>query len=121
MQAVNVKPGVIKRIHVNQHNIRKFKKEGASPPVLTVKTGKKNLKGDKVEIVRDGEVLAILEFKPDKPLNCGATVWIETKEEVRVTQHEQHNLHTGDGLRPPPRGKGLHVCKFLGTCESSTK
>jgi hypothetical protein len=70
------------RIHVNQHNIRANSK-GADLPVLTVKNYKENRKTNNVEIL-DGNnnVVATIVYSPDKPLSCGATVWIETECEV---------------------------------------
>jgi hypothetical protein len=32
----------------------------------------------------DGEVVASVIYSPDKPLSCGAKVWIETELEVRT-------------------------------------
>jgi len=32
----------------------------------------------------DGEVVASVVYSPDKPLSCGAKVWIETELEVSV-------------------------------------
>jgi len=66
-------------IHVNQHNIRANAK-GADLPVLTVKTYKENLKCNEVEINGPSRVV----YSPDKPLACGAKVWIETHSEVKV-------------------------------------
>ena len=72
------------RIHVNQHNIRANSK-GAAEPVLTVKDYKHNRKVNRAEIVSaDGEVVATVVYSPDKPLSCGAKVWIETDLEVTV-------------------------------------
>lgn len=72
------------RIHVNQHNIRANNK-GAGEPVLTVKDYKINRKVNKAEIVTaDGDVVAKVVYSPDKPLSCGAKVWIETELEVVV-------------------------------------
>lgn len=65
------------RIHVNQHNIRANSK-GADLPVLTVKTYKSNTKCNRVDI--NGP--STLVYSPDKPLACGAKVWIETESEV---------------------------------------
>lgn len=62
-----------KRIHVNQHNIRANSK-GADLPVLTMKTSKGNTKCNRVEIHGSSTVV----YSPDKPLACGAKVWIET-------------------------------------------
>jgi hypothetical protein len=55
-----------KRIHVNQHAIKRNRKHGTTEPVITVKTYKSN------ELI----------YSPDKPLSCGAHVWIETDAEV---------------------------------------
>ena len=72
------------RIHVNQHNIRANNK-GAAEPVLTVKDYKQNRKVNRAEIVSaDGEVVATVVYSPDKPLSCGAKVWIETELAVIV-------------------------------------
>ncbi len=65
------------RIHVNQHNI-KANAKGASLPVLTVKTYRYNTKCNRVEILGSSTVV----YSPDKPLACGAKVWIETTGEV---------------------------------------
>jgi len=50
-------------IHINQHVIKKNAKTGERNPVITCKTYK---------------------YSPDKPLSCGAKVWIETHSEVIV-------------------------------------
>lgn len=70
---------MLKRIHVNQHNIRANAK-GADLPIFTVKTYKENRKGNRVVIQGDSELV----YSPDKPLSCGAKVWIETEAEVVV-------------------------------------
>lgn len=70
------------RIHVNQHNI-KANDKGADLPVITVKDYKANRKVNAADIVaEDGSVLASVIYSPDKPLACGAKVWIETTHEV---------------------------------------
>jgi hypothetical protein len=71
--------GTIKRIHVNQHVIRKNLKEGTYEPVLTVKTSSSNHYGHEVEI--DGPTRVVY---PEKPLSCGARVWVETTSPVTV-------------------------------------
>ena len=67
-------------IHVNQHNIKKNRKENLSLPVLTVKTYKSNVYAHRVKIHGDSEIV----YSPDKPLSCGAHVWIQTDGEVEV-------------------------------------
>ena len=68
------------KIHVNQHVIRSNKKHGKKEPVLTVKTYKSNTYAHEVEINGPSKVI----YSPDKPLSCGARVWIETESEVVV-------------------------------------
>ncbi len=69
---------VKKRIHVNQHRIKSNGKTGAREPVLTIKTYKSNTYAHEVEITGPCRVV----YRPDKPLPCGAKVWIETDSEV---------------------------------------
>jgi len=66
------------KIHVNQHVIRSNKKHGKKEPVLTVKTYKSNTYAHEVQINGPSKVI----YSPDKPLSCGARVWIETESEV---------------------------------------
>ena len=68
------------KIHVNQHVVRSNKKHGKKEPVLTVKTYKSNTYAHEVEIKVESKVI----YSPDKPLSCGARVWIETESEVVV-------------------------------------
>jgi hypothetical protein len=75
-------------IHINQHNIRHNSKCIAEDrkPVVTSKTYKENTYCNELEIVDDdGDVVATLIYSPDKPLSCGAKVWIETdSKNVRI-------------------------------------
>jgi hypothetical protein len=67
-------------IHVNQHVIRKNNKEQLNDPVLTVKKGKSNTYAHSVEILGPSKIV----YSPNKPLSCGARVWIETESEVII-------------------------------------
>ena len=67
-----------KRIHVNQHVIRSNKKNNEKEPVITVKTYKSNDYCH--EAIIDGPSKVV--YSPDKPLPCGAKVWIETDANV---------------------------------------
>lgn len=72
-------------IHVNQAIIRKNKKTGSRDPVITCKTYKSNEYGSKVIIYdKEGNEVASVVYRPDKPLSCGAQVWIETESDVKV-------------------------------------
>ena len=68
------------RIHVNQHKIRSNKKHNLNEPVITVKTSKSNTYGHEVEVLGPSKII----YSPDKPLSCGARVWIETEGEVNI-------------------------------------
>tara|TARA_R110000765_G_scaffold272841_1_gene371494 strand:+ start:454 stop:726 length:273 start_codon:yes stop_codon:yes gene_type:complete len=71
---------IIKRIHINQHNIRDNKKLSFNKTVITIKTNGCNIYAHNVKILGNSEVI----YSPDKPLSCGAKVWIETKSEVHA-------------------------------------
>ena len=66
-------------IHVNQHVIKSNAKHGKNEPVLTVKTYKSNDYAHEVDINGPSKVI----YRPNKPLSCGARVWIETQAEVK--------------------------------------
>ena len=62
------------------HVIRSNKKNGTNDPVITVKTYKSNTYGHEVDILGNSKVV----YSPDKPLSCGARVWIATDGEGLV-------------------------------------
>jgi hypothetical protein len=74
-------------IHVNQHVIRDNGKSGKREPVLTVKTYKSNVYAHEVEVKGPSKVV----YSPDKPLSCGAKVWVETESEVIPIMLEEKN------------------------------
>tara|TARA_Y100000593_G_scaffold63709_1_gene117696 strand:+ start:32 stop:409 length:378 start_codon:yes stop_codon:yes gene_type:complete len=73
----------LKRIHINMHKIRANKKNGTKEPVITIKTGKKNIYAHTVKILGGSDII----YSPDKPLSCGARVWIETYNPVIVDKN----------------------------------
>lgn len=64
---------------MNQHVIKKNQKTGEREPALTCKTYKSNTYAHEVEILGPCRIV----YRPDKPLSCGARVWIETESEVK--------------------------------------
>jgi hypothetical protein len=70
------------RIHVNQHEIRANAKDGGRRPVITVKTHKSNQYAHGVIVHGECHVV----YRPDKPLSCGARVWIETDARVELVE-----------------------------------
>lgn len=79
-------------IHVNQHVIRRNAKTGERLPVLTVKRRSSNVYAHAVEVCGPCRVV----YSPDRPLSCGARVWIETTAEVVLTTEPV----PGDGGEP---------------------
>jgi len=67
-----------KRIHVNQHVIRRNRKTNENNPPLTVKSYKSNEYAHEVELTGPSKIV----YSPNKPLSCGAHVWIETNSDV---------------------------------------
>ena len=70
----------MKRIHVNMHKVRANKKHGTNEPVLTIKEGKSNTYCHEVDILGPSKLV----YRPNKPLSCGARVWIETNAELKI-------------------------------------
>jgi len=76
-----------KIIHVHQAKIKSNAKNSLNEPVITCKTYKSNDYVHEVEIISDGKVVAKVVYRPDKLRSCGARVWIETEEEVRLIKN----------------------------------
>jgi hypothetical protein len=74
----------IARIHVNQHVIKANAKSGDRNPVFTIKQGGKNTYATRVKVVGEMELV----YSPDKPLSCGAKVWIETRGEIELAKSD---------------------------------
>jgi hypothetical protein len=69
-------------VHVNQHVVKANRVNGTNDPVLTVKTYKSNDYAHAVEIKGESRIV----YSPDKPLSCGAHVWLETHAPVIITK-----------------------------------
>ena len=74
------------RLHVHQANIRHNRKHGTTRPVLIVRTSREARQTNKTLFLHGPSRLV---YSPNKPLPCGARVWIETEGRV--------------GTRPPPK------------------
>ena len=70
----------IARIHVNQHVIKANAKNGENNPIFTIKQGGSNTYAHNVKVKGEMELV----YSPDKPLSCGAKVWIETRGNIEV-------------------------------------
>ena len=67
------------RVHVNRQNIA-INKRGGNKPVFSAKDYRRNRKGNLVKIHGP----AVLVYRPEHPLPCGAVAWLETEAEVDV-------------------------------------
>ncbi len=81
-------------LHINQHHIRHNRKcePDERKPVITCKTYKENQYLNSLDLVshESGEVIGSIIYSPDKPLSCGATVWVEVNTDiVQVVNREQ--------------------------------
>ena len=72
---------MITRLHISQVSIRANRKDGGRRPVIAVKTYRSNLLASGVEIHGPSRLV----YSPDKPLSCGARLWIETEARVTLT------------------------------------
>lgn len=68
-------------VHVNQHIIKSNKKYNECVAPLACKTYKSNQYGFNIELKGPSRIV----YRPDKPLPCGAHVWIETYAPVKVS------------------------------------
>lgn len=71
--------GYVKLIHVDQHAIKHNRQMGvAQRPPITVQTSAGSLKMMGCRIMGESELV----YSYDKPLPCGAHLWVETAAEV---------------------------------------
>ncbi len=77
-----------KKIHINRNIIDSNRKHGTNKPPVAVrihtnertKTPRKIEYGHEIDIYGFSSVI----YRPEEPLSCGAKLWIETNEPVRV-------------------------------------
>ena len=72
--------GTLKRIHVNQHIVKANIKASTDEPTCTVQWKGKSYVGR--DIVVKGVSTVIQRM--NKPLSCGARIWVETRAEVEI-------------------------------------
>ena len=84
-------------IHVNQAVIRSNLKNKKTDPVLTVKNYKDNQYAHEV-LIKDkhGNLIGKVVHSPEKPLSCGARVWLEFYSDhvdLEILKELQNNLN----------------------------
>ena len=88
----------IARIHVNQHVIKANAKNGENNPIFTIKQGGKNTYAHNVKVKGEMELV----YSPDKPLSCGAKVWIETRGDIELDKSSDTNFDKQDDANNKP-------------------
>lgn len=73
-----LRAGTVKRLHVDRRVMASNRKHGRNDPPITVQTSRGPFKAHRVEVLGPSTFV----HSPDKPLSCGARVWIETHAEV---------------------------------------
>jgi len=72
-------------LHINQHIIKSNSKNDENNPVITCKTYKTNEYGHQAIIYdKDNNEVCRIVYSKDKPLSCGAKVWLETNNRVEI-------------------------------------
>ncbi len=66
-------------IHVRQDRIRANRKYGTNKPVITIREGDRKTYCHQLTI----EGICRIVYQPDKPKDCGATLWIELEPTTR--------------------------------------
>ena len=82
---LNLREGSIKRIHVNQHKLRaRVKDPECEIDCYTIKDRGQTYTARTVFIHGPSTLVESI----DKPLGCGARLWLETQSKVSYTTHE---------------------------------
>ena len=68
------------RIHVNSHIVRTNSKTGEVAPPLTIRRGSRIERAHSVQLIGSARVV----YQPNKPLKCGAKIWIECEDAIGV-------------------------------------
>lgn len=83
-----IRKDIVKRIHVVQANLHANRKDDGNRPVFTIQTSTGPVHAHRVEIAGPSVLV-----NSEKPLKCGARIWIETRAEVSYMEH-------ADGQQP---------------------
>ena len=76
----------LKRIHINRHTMNKNRKHGLDDtPIGIEQSGQPKVYAQRVWILGP----CAINHNPEKPLKCGAKVWIETKAPIDYITHPE--------------------------------
>ena len=77
-------------IHVNKNIIVQNKNLKEPEPVITTKHLKTNTYGHSVKVFGPCEII----YRPEKPLGCGAEVWVKTHSRVEIKRKSKGKKKT---------------------------
>lgn len=81
-----------KTILVNRHVLASNKKHSQSEPPLSCKVRGTTIYGHEVVLLSDeGKEIAKLVYAPERPRDCGATVWLETHCNLKVIVRKENS------------------------------
>lgn len=75
---VHLRAGTVKRLHVDKRVIMANLKHGRNDPPITIQTSKGSYKVHEAKIKGPSTFV----YRPDKPISCGARLWVETTAAV---------------------------------------
>lgn len=79
--------GPMRRVFVDRLAIDRNRREERNDPPLSVRRGDRVDQAHRIDILgADGEVVASIVHDPLRPLGSGATVWVETRAELRLSR-----------------------------------
>jgi hypothetical protein len=92
-------------MHVNRNIIDGNRKHGRNAPPLTVKYRGGNFYGHSA-IIRDraGREIGRMVHSPDKPLSCGARVWVQLDDRYVTVEATNEQLDGAEGCALEPHG-----------------
>lgn len=79
-RAPKLRAGTVKRLHVDQHVIKSNRSTGREDPPVTVQLSTGSLKCRHAVIHGKSELI----YRPERPLSCGARLWVETRARVEI-------------------------------------
>lgn len=92
---------MIVRVHVNQHVVRRNKTRGENAPPLRIIRKGKSEPAFEVELIGKARVV----YSPDKPLKCGARVWIEAEDAIAIINNNGLAIERMAGEGGDPDGR----------------
>ena len=79
----------LKRIHVNRHILAKNKKTQEEEPPIGIEESRKKKRYAHVVYINGP---SIVKYSEEKPLHCGARVWIETEAPLITIPEEEEEI-----------------------------